>query len=106
MRDKAADTCPFVFGSVPGQVMAQEMCDKVISEEPFLLKYCPDRYKTQKMCNKAFDSYPLALKFDPDWLFANKMLEKLDNGVFSNNNIKFGNKNSNIVALFSSDIGQ
>ena len=37
MCDKAVDTCPFVFDSVPDWYMTKEMSDKVVSEEPFIL---------------------------------------------------------------------
>ena len=43
---EAADTCPVVFDSVPDQYKAQDMCDKVVSEDLFMLKYCLDRYIT------------------------------------------------------------
>ena len=46
MCDKAVDTCPFAFGSIPDQYMTQEKCNHVVSKETFMLKYCPDRYKT------------------------------------------------------------
>ena len=63
--DKAVDTCPPVFDSVPNQYQTQEMCDKVV------------------------DVCLPALKFIPDWFVANKMLGKLDNSVISNGDIFF-----------------
>ena len=47
----------------------------------------------------------LALKFIPDWFVASKMIEKLENAVFSNDDIVFGGIDSHIVTFFSSDIG-
>ena len=44
-----------------------------------------------------FDSYQLTLKFVPGWFVTNEMIEKLDNAVFSNEDIVFGNIDSNIV---------
>ena len=79
MCDKAVDTCPFVFNSIPGLHKTQEKCDKVVSKEPFMVKYCLDRYKTQEICDKAIDACLPALQFVPDWFVLNKMLEKLDN---------------------------
>ena len=87
MRDKAVDTCAFVFYSVvfyPDGYITQNVYDKFVTKEPFLLKCCPDRYKIQEMCDKAVDSYLLTLKFIPDWFVTNKILEKLDNSAFSN----------------------
>ena len=37
MCDKAVDTCPFVFDSIPDQYMTQEICVKVTLD--FVLKY-------------------------------------------------------------------
>ena len=104
MCDKAVDTCTFVFDSVPGRYMIQEMCEKVVSKEHFMLNYCPDRYKTQELCDNAVDSYRLALRFVPDWLLTSKMIEKLDNAVFSNDDIVFGDINADIVTFFSNDL--
>ena len=59
-----------------------------------MLKYCPHRYKPQKMCDKAVDFYLLALKFVPDWFIADKMIEKLDNAIFSNFYLVFGDIDS------------
>ena len=84
--------------------MTQETCDKVDSKEPFMLKYCLDKCKTQEIYDKAVDSYLLALKFAPDWFFTSKMIEKLDNAAFYNDDIVFGNIDSDIVTFFSSDI--
>ena len=57
------------------------------------------------MCNKAVDAFLPALKFAPDWLVTNKMIEKLDNSVFSNNGMVFGDTGSGIVIFFSFYIG-
>ena len=53
MRDKALDTCAFVFDSVPDRWNTQKMCDEVVSKEPFMLKYCLNRYKTQEKTYRA-----------------------------------------------------
>lgn len=39
VSDKAVDTSPFVFDSVPDWYMTEKICDKVVSKEPFMLKY-------------------------------------------------------------------
>ena len=52
-------------------------------------KYCIDTYKTQEMCDKAFDACLADLKFVPDWFVTTEMLEKLDNVVFSSDDIVF-----------------
>ena len=57
------------------------------------------------MCNKAVESYLLALKFVPDWFIASKMIEKLDNAVFFNDGITFGDIDSDIVTYFNNKIG-
>ena len=65
--DKAVDTYPFVFDSVPYQYKTQEMCDKIVFKEPLILKYCLNGYsKTKKMSNKADDAFLPTLKFVPD----------------------------------------
>ena len=48
MCDKAVDTCPIVFNSVPDQYITQEICGKVVLKGLSILKYCPDKYKTFK----------------------------------------------------------
>ena len=62
MCDKAVDDFPFVFDSVPGWYITQELCDSCF-QEPLMLKYCPVIYKTQEICNEAVNSCLLALKF-------------------------------------------
>ena len=54
---------------------------------------------------KLIDSYQLTLKFVPGWFVTNEMSEKLDNAVFSNEDVVFGNIDSNIVRFFSNDKG-
>ena len=100
--DKAADTCPFAFGSVPDLYKSQEMYDKVVFKEPFMLKYCLDRYKTQKICDKAVVFLP-TLKFVSDWFVTNKMLEK-SYVAFSNDDRVFANEDSDNATFFSDDI--
>ena len=46
------------------------------------------------MCDKTVDACLRALKLVPDWFVSNKMLEKLDDVVFSNDDIVFVNENS------------
>ena len=41
------------------------------------------------MCDKAVDSFPPTLKFVPDWFVTSKMIKKLDDAVFSNDDIVF-----------------
>ena len=81
------------------------MCDKVVSKEPFILKYCLDRCNTQKVCDKAVDDFLPTLKFVPDWFVKNKMLEKLDDVVFSNDDIVFVNADSDNVTFLRDDMG-
>ena len=64
-----------------------------------MLKYYLDRYKSQEMCNKAVDAFLVTLKFVPDWFLASKMIEKLDDGLFSNDNTIFVNEGSNYVTF-------
>ena len=52
-----------------------------------MLKFCLDRCKTQKLCDKAVDAYLPTLKFVSDWFVTNEMLERLDDVVFSNDDI-------------------
>ena len=60
MRDVVADTCPFLFNTIPD---SQGMCSKVVSENSFMLKYCLDRYKIQEMFDKAVYASLPKLKF-------------------------------------------
>ena len=83
--------------------MIQELCDKIVSKNPFMLKHCFDRYKTQEMCDKAVDNFLLALKLVPDWYVTSNIIEKLDNSVFSNDEIVFGDLDSDFVTLFGND---
>ena len=39
------------------------------------------------MCNKAVDAFIPTLELVPDWFVTNKMLEKIDDVVFSNDDI-------------------
>ena len=65
------------------------MCNKVVFEERFVLKYFLQRHEIQKLCDKAVDVCISALKFIPDWFVTNKMLQKVDDAVFSNDDIDF-----------------
>ena len=101
MCNKPVGTYPFSIQIVPKCYKTQEMCDKVIPIKAFMLKYCLNRFKMKKLCDNSVVSYLLALKFVSDWFFTNKMIEKLDNGVFSNDDIIFGDIDSDIVEFFS-----
>ena len=48
------------------------------------------------MFDKTVDNFLLALTFVPDWFVTNKVIEKLDNVVFSNDYIVFGDLNSDL----------
>ena len=61
-----------------------------------MLKYCRHRQKTKEICDKAVDTFMSALKFVPDQFVMNKVIEKLDNAVFSNNDIVSGDIDSEI----------
>ena len=89
MCDKAVGTCPFLFNSIPDQYKTEEMCDKVVSKDPFMLKYCLYKDKTQAMCGKAVKSYLLGLNLVLDW--------------FVNDQIVFGDLDSDFVTFFSND---
>ena len=81
------------------------MCDKVVSEDPFMLKYSLDRYKIQEMCDKAVNAFLPTLRFVPDRFVTYKMLEKLDDALFTNDDIIFINEGSNNIACFGSEMG-
>ena len=81
------------------------MCDKVISKEPFVLNIALIDKKKPKTCEKAIYSYLLALIFVPGWFVTSKLIEKLGNAVFSNDEIVFGDVDSDIVTFFSNNIG-
>ena len=81
------------------QYMTQEMCNEVVSKVHFILKYCLDVYKPQEMCEKAVDPYLLALKFVPDWFATSKVIRKLDNVLFSDNDIVFSDIDPSIQTV-------
>ena len=83
----------FVFIFVPDSYKAQEMCDRVVSEDTFMLRYCPNRYQSQKMCDKAVDDYLAALKFISDWFVTTKTLEKFHDALLTNDDILFLDEN-------------
>ena len=80
------------------------MCYEVVSKEAFMLKYYPDKYKTQELYDKAVDFYLITLKLVRDCFVTYKMLEKLDNSIFSNDDIFFHDVNSNIIIFLSNDM--
>ena len=84
----------------------QCLINKVVSEEPFILKHCIDRHKTQETHDKAVDALLLALKFVPGYFVTNEVLEKLDNVVFSNDDIFFVDVDSDVVTFFNDDMGR
>ena len=55
--------------------------------------------------HKTVDPFLPTSKFVPDWIVTNKMLEKLDNVVFSNDDIDVEVIESDIIAFFSNDMG-
>ena len=73
--------------------------------EPVMLKYCINRYKTQEMCNKNIDFCLTALKIVSDWFVLTKMPENVDDTVLSNDDIGFGDIESDTVTLFSNAPG-
>ena len=106
MCDKAVDTCPLVFDFVSDLYKSQEICDKAVFKELFMMTYCLDIYKTQKISDKAVDAFLPTLNFVLDWYITSKMLEKLDNVVFSNDDIDLNYIDSDINTFFSNDMGQ
>ena len=67
----------FSCDSVPDQCKAQEMSERVVSEDPFFIVYSFDRYKTQRMCDEAVDDSLVGLKFIPDLFVTSKMIKKI-----------------------------
>ena len=80
MCNKAFDTFPFAFGSVPDQYKTQKCGIKLSPKNP--LSYSIDSYRTQEICYKSVDACLPALKFVPDWFVTKNKLEKLDDVVF------------------------
>ena len=52
------------------------------------------------MCDKAGDACLPTLKFAPFWFVMNKMFEKLDDVVFSNDDLDFDDIDPDIVTFF------
>ena len=84
------------------------MCDKIVSKGSFMLdfvlKYSIDRYKIQEMRVKCVFFFLPILKFPPDWFISKTMIKKLDDTIFSNDDIFFVNKNPSNIIFFSDDI--
>ena len=80
------------------------MCGKVASNNSFMLIYCLDRYKAQDIRDKAIDDFLPTLGFVPDW-FVTRMIKRLDDALFSNDDLIFVNKNSNYLTFFSYEMG-
>ena len=62
------------------------------------------------MCDSGANAFLIALKFVAEWSVTNELLEKLDNSVFSNVDIRsfyqfFHDLDSNFSTIFSSDMG-
>ena len=71
------------------------MRNKAVSTYPSVIQFVHECYKFQKMCSKSVDFYLLALKPVVGCFFTiNKIL---DNAVFSNEYIVFGNIDSNLL---------
>ena len=56
------------------------------------------------MCDKAVNVFLPTLRFVPDWFVSYKMLEKLDDALFTNDNIIFINGGSNNVPFFGCEM--
>ena len=54
-----------------------------------MLKYCLDKYKTPEIRDKTLDDFLPALKFVPNCFVTSKMIKKLDDALFSNDDILF-----------------
>ena len=52
------------------------------------------------MCDKDVNVFLPTLRFVPDWFVSYEMLEKLDDALFTNDNIIFINRGSNNVPFF------
>ena len=70
-----------------------------------MLKYCLDRYKTQEMCYKTVNAFLVTLQFVPDWFVASKVNKKIDDDLFSNDDIIFVNEDFNYVTFLSDEMG-
>ena len=57
------------------------------------------------MSDKAVDAFLSRLKFVPDCFVTTKLLEKLDDGVFSNGDIIFVNEYFVNAIFFNNDMG-
>ena len=81
--------------------MTLEMCDKVSKgpRQRTVLKYCIDNYKIHERCDKAVGAFLPTLKYVLDWFVTKRILEKLDDVVFSNDDMVFANAQSDNVAF-------
>ena len=99
MCNKAADVYSSEIQFFLDRYKTQGMYDKVVCKEFFMLKYFFDTYKTQEMCDKAAYAFLPTLKFVHDCFVTNNMLEKLDDVIFSNDDIAFVDADSDDVTF-------
>ena len=103
---------------VPNCFKNQKMCDKAVDIYASAIQFVPECYKTQKMCHKDVDACPFKFDsvpdqtqemrdkaIDADWFVTNKMIKKLDDYLFSNDGVVFGNEDSGNVTFFSDKMG-
>ena len=53
------------------------------------------------MCDEVVDDCLAALEFIPDWFVKSKMLEKFDNALFANNDMRFYDENFDKVEFIA-----
>ena len=70
-----------------------------------MLKCCLNWRKIQDMCDKAVDVFPPTVEFVLDWFVTRKMIKNLNDDLLSNDDIIFGNEDSNSVTLLSDEMG-
>ena len=99
--DKAVNKCFLPFIYISDRYKTQEMWDRAIFRDIFIIAYYPDNYKNQRMCGEAVDNCLEALKFVSYWFVTSKILEKLDTGLHTNDDILFYNKDFKKVTSIS-----
>lgn len=101
---RKVDSSSFILGAVPDWYNAEEISDKVFSEDTFMLNYCLDRPWGTKKCVIKLLIFFTNIKIYP-WLDPHdKMFKKLNDVAFSNDDIQLDDIDSDLVIFFSDDI--
>ena len=87
MCNKIMRTMPNAFHHIPDCFKTQEMCIKAVKVDPWYLYDVPDHFKMQGICDKAERDYLFSLQFVPDWFLTQQQIDTWydDDYVYNDN---------------------